>query len=88
MENVIITSLAITFLYVCVKIIEMKFIDKQWKPVKQIIKDAAVVLISSVVVTLSYNYLKPNINEFFSVVTDSKVVSATNTQVFTDEPNF
>lgn len=88
MENVIIISLAITLFYVFVKVIEMKFVDKEWKPVKQIVKDSLIVFACSIAATSSYYFLEPNINEFFNVVTDNKLVTSANTQIFTDEPNF
>ena len=88
MENVIIISLAITLLYVCVKVFEMKYINKEWKPMKLLVKDALVVLGCSVAATFSYTFLEPNIHEFFNVVTDSKIITPANTQIFTDDPNF
>jgi hypothetical protein len=88
MENVIIISLAISLFYVFVKVIEMKFIDKEWKPAKQLIKDSLIVLGCSIAATTSYYFLEQNINEFFNVVTDSKIITPGATQIFTDEPNF
>lgn len=88
MENVIIISLLITFLYCCVKFVEMKFINKEWLPLKHLVRDSLILFSCSVVSTYFYFYLEPNVNEFFNVVTDNKLIAPTNTQIFTDDPGF
>jgi len=66
----------------------MKFIDKEMKPLKMYVRDAIIVMICSLASTFLYFSLDSNVAEFFNVVTDNKVVTPTNTQIFTDEPGF
>lgn len=88
MENVLIISVLITFLYVCVKFIEMKFINKEWIPLKHLVRDSLILFSCSIATTYFYFYFEPNVNEFFNVVTDNKAITPLNTQIFTDEPGF
>jgi hypothetical protein len=66
----------------------MKFVDKEMKPLKVYVRDAIIVLMCSIASTFLYFNLDSNVTEFFNVVTDNKVVTPTNTQIFTDEPGF
>jgi hypothetical protein len=88
MEKILIFSISITILFCILKFMEMKYIDKEIKPLKFFIRDAIMVFTSSflcVYVLLQYdNY----ITDLFAVVTDTKVFSADTTTIFTGEPGF
>lgn len=88
MENTIILSISVTVVYVCIKVLEMKWIDKKWKPIKDLVRDAFIVLFCTLITTVSYQYIEPTLNELFNVVTETNVVAPSNTQIFTDEPGF
>lgn len=88
MEKVFILSIVVTCLFVIIKILEMKFIDKEWKPLKVIIRDAAVVLVSSIVGSFLYFHMDGSVMDFLNVVTDNKSFNMSATQIFTDEPGF
>ena len=84
-----IIPISTTFLFILAKIIEMKFIDRQPKPLKFIVRDALVVfLISLIVVFIYFNFSSVIVN-FFSVVTDNKNLPIVGTpEVFTNAPEF
>ena len=43
MEKLLIIALIITFMFSIMKVIEMKYVAKQWTPLKYVIRDAAMV---------------------------------------------
>lgn len=88
MEKEIIISLLVTILFFIIKMIEMKYLEKQMKPLKIIIRDAVIVFISTFTTIYLYFHFESYLNEFFCVVTDTKQLSSHSTQIFTDEPCF
>ena len=88
MEKEFILSALVTFLFSLLKFIEMKYIDKEMKPMKLFIRDAIIVFISTLLCCYVFFSYDSYITDFFNVVTDSKVINPANTQVFTDVPGF
>ena len=88
MEKVFIISIIITFLYCLIKFLEMKFIEKEMKPVKTIVRDAIIIMFCSIVSTYLYFNIDTNVVNFFNVLTNNTVVEPSITQVFTDQPGF
>lgn len=80
MDNVFIIASLISFFYLIIKFIEMRFIEKDNKPLKVLIKDTLVVYLC----VLLGNFIVEQINP--SLLGED----ATNkvTQVFTDNPGF
>lgn len=80
MENIFIIASLISFFYLILKFIEMRFIEKDSKPLKVLIKDTLVVYLC----VLLGNFIVEQINP--SLLGEE----ATNkvTQVFTDNPGF
>lgn len=80
MENIFIIASLISFFYIILKFIEMRFIEKDSKPLKVLIKDTLVVYLC----VLLGNFIIEQINP--SLLGEE----ATNkvTQVFTDNPGF
>jgi hypothetical protein len=88
MEKLFILALLIAGLYCSIKIIEMKYVTKEWKPLKTVIRDAVVVLISSVAAIFAFNVSNGSITDFFNIVTDNAVLNPSATEVFTGDPGF
>ena len=88
MEKEFILAALVTFLFSLLKFIEMKYIDKEMKPMKLFIRDAIIVFISTLLCCYVFFSYDSYITDFFNVVTDSKVINPANTQVFTDVPGF
>lgn len=76
MENNIVVSLAISIVYLFSKIIEMKFIIKENKPLKDIFRDTLIVYISSILGMYGMEQL------------DNTNTSLRNASVFTGNPDF
>ena len=66
----------------------MKYLDKQLKPLKNIIRDAFMVFVSTLVGVYAFSLFGGSVQEFFNIVTESKTLNAAATQVFTDVPGF
>jgi hypothetical protein len=62
MMNHLITSIVISFVYLIVKFIEMRFIEEENKPLKLLIRDTAFVFISCVAGFFILDQLKPIMN--------------------------
>lgn len=88
MENIFIFAGLVTFLYFVLKVIEMKYVDQELKPLKHIIRDISMVFVSSLVAAFVSSRYQTSINDFFHVMTKTKVMSNDQTQVFTGEPGF
>ena len=88
MEKLILISLFITFLFCIVKILEMKYLEKEWKPLKHIIRDAAIVFACSMTGLFVFFNLNGSMADFFHLVTDKKTINTAATRIFTDDPGF
>jgi len=88
MEKIVLLSCALTFLYGLVKIIEMKFVDQKWKPLKDIIRDLVFVFSCGFVVFYVFIKYQRNVDDFFSVVTNTNILNPVNIEVFTGNPDF
>tara|TARA_B100000035_G_scaffold315409_1_gene335889 strand:+ start:3395 stop:3634 length:240 start_codon:yes stop_codon:yes gene_type:complete len=60
MNNQVITSLIISLLYLIIKFIEMRFILKENKPLKQLFIDSLIVFISSIISLILLDQFKLN----------------------------
>jgi hypothetical protein len=90
MEKILFFSIVVSIFFLIFKFVEMKYIEKEWKPAKIIIRDIIMVFIASFLGFTIFNKSGSSINQLFDVITDSKSVplSSANVNVFTDNPNF
>jgi hypothetical protein len=88
MDNLFLFAIFTTILFVLAKIAEMKFIDKEWKPLRIIIRDAIIVFSSAFVSSYGYSYINGSFSDFLNIVTENKVLKTDATQIFTDVPTF
>lgn len=88
MEKVFLISTLITFLFCVFKFIEMKYLDKDFKPLKIFVRDSFYVFICSFIATFFYYQMDGRITDFLNVLTDTKTMNIGTTEIFTDEPGF
>ena len=88
MENLFLFAIFTTILFILAKIIEMKYIDKVWKPLRTIIRDAIIVFTSSFIASYGYFYMNGSFSDFINIVTENKILKTEATQIFTDIPSF
>ena len=84
MLNYLVTSIIISFVYLIIKFIEMRFIDEENKPLKVLIRDALFVFVSCFIGFFLLGQLKPIMN--YSI--GGGIESVKNPPVFTEDPHF
>jgi hypothetical protein len=80
MDNIFIISGVVSIIYILFKFVEMRFIDKENKPFKLLVRDALLVYIS---VICGY-FILQQLNPVIQSAGEGSVV----TPVFTDNPEF
>jgi len=66
----------------------MKYLEKEWKPLKYFVRDAVVVFICGSIASFLFFQFDSSIGDFLNVVTDNKTLNANAVQIFTDAPGF
>jgi O-antigen/teichoic acid export membrane protein len=77
MESIFVVAAVISIFFFIAKFIEMRFIEKENKPMKYLIRDSLIVYISAVLSYFILQQLNPIIH-----------ATSENTPVFTDNPEF
>ena len=85
MEKPIIITISITVLFFFAKLVEMKFIDKESKPLKFLIRDSFLVMMCAFVPVFIFFQANGPIAEMLGT---SDFTSSMPTQIFTDVPGF
>jgi hypothetical protein len=88
MEKALILSVFITAMFFVLKLIDMKYISKEWKPMKIVIRDSLLVLVGSTVSVFIYFLTNGKMNDFFNILTENKTLKPSATEIFTGEPEF
>jgi hypothetical protein len=80
MDNIFTFATVISFIFLIVKFIEMRFVEKESKPLKLLIRDALLVYFSIVVGYFIINQINP--------ILKGGAVNSNITPIFTDNPTF
>ena len=88
MERALILAFLIKLLFFISKIIEMKYVSKEWKPLKIVIRDSVIVFISGFISIVLFFMSNGDVTDFFNVITENKTLKPSATEVFTGEPGF
>lgn len=88
MEQVVIISILISVIYLGIKVVSMKYVEKKFVPLRDTVRDTIIVFVASCISTLFYFKMNVGISNFLDIVTDSKTLIPSTTQVFTGEPGF
>jgi len=81
MDNIYFTSGIIAFVFFLGKFIEMRFIEKESKPLKVVVKDTLLVYVCSIIAFMVLEQLKP-------IIQESSSGGSTTQIAFTDNPTF
>ena len=87
MEAIIAIIIITTVLYILAKMIEMKYVHKEMRPIKELVRDAAIVAVSAGISTFAVFSMNKSMNGFFSAMTEQNNLPAV-ASVFTDNPGF
>lgn len=85
MEKTIIITIAITVLFFFAKLVETKFVDKENKPMKFIIRDTLLVMACAFVPIMIFFQASGPVAEMLG---SADFTASTPTQIFTDVPGF
>ena len=89
MEKPILFAVAITVLFFVLKYVESRYLDKDDRPFKFLVRDATIVFVSSVGVLLVTIYFESYVQDFITFLTGvAKDVSPEKAIIFTGEPEF
>jgi hypothetical protein len=88
MEKILLLAAAITILFGIMKFVEMKFIDKKLKPLKDVVRDLVMVFFAAFVCSFGIINYGNKIDDFLNVITNKSTVQPETTQVFTGNPDF
>ena len=88
MEKLFVLALLITILFCITKFAEMRYLNQEMKPLKDLVRDALVVFVCAMTGGFGFFYLQDSMSDFFNVVTETKVLNSASTQIFTDVPAF
>uniref|UniRef100_A0A6C0FF75 Uncharacterized protein n=1 Tax=viral metagenome TaxID=1070528 RepID=A0A6C0FF75_9ZZZZ len=88
MEKLLIISALIALMFFILKMLEMKYIDKEMKPLKNVIRDSVFVFVASLGCLFVFLNFNGSINDFMSIITADKSGNLKATEIFTDEPGF
>jgi hypothetical protein len=88
MDKMVTFAIATTIAFAVLKFVEMKFIDKEVKPLKYFVRDVILVFASSLFAAFVLLNYGNTVGDFMNVVTDSKVIPSGPVEVFTELPGF
>jgi heme/copper-type cytochrome/quinol oxidase subunit 3 len=88
MENLFLFAIFTTAFFVLLKIVEMKTLEKEMKPLKFVVRDATMAFTASLAAAFAAFYMRGSVSDFMNIVTENKVLSTETTQIFTDAPGF
>ena len=88
MEKVLILAITITVAFGVLKFAEMKYLENNLKPLRDIIRDLVMVFGASFVCAFGLINYQHKFDDFWSVVTNQSISPESTTQVFTGTPDF
>jgi hypothetical protein len=87
-ETIFLLAFFTTTIFLLLRFLEMKFIDKQYKPLKILVRDGMMVFSSTLITAYVLSSMNGSIKDFMNVITETKTLDPAATQIFTDSPAF
>lgn len=89
MENIFLIAVFATVMFCLAKFVEMKFVEKEMKPLKFLVRDAVMVFVSTALSVFAYSNMNGSISDFLNTLTETKTAPVGGaTEIFTDSPGF
>jgi hypothetical protein len=88
MDKMITFAIATTVAFAVCKFVEMKFVEKEVKPLKYFVRDILLVFASSLLGAFVVMNMGNTVSDFMNAVTDAKVMPSGPVEVFTESPGF
>jgi len=88
MQNLFLFAIYTTLLFCLSKLLEMKFIDEEIKPLKELVRDSIIVFSCALSASYGYLYTGSMFSNFMNYVTENKIMEIKSPEIFTDKPAF
>ena len=88
MEKALFLAIGITIVFGILKFLEMKYLDKHLKPLRDVVRDLVMVFLSSFLCSFAVLHYQTKIDDFLSILTNTSSLKPDNTQVFVGTPDF
>lgn len=89
MEKIFIVAMLITFIFGLGKFAEMRFVNEEMKPLKELARETIMVFVAALTGALIYFNMNIKIGDFMNTLTDTKVLpTSATTEIFTGNPEF
>lgn len=87
MKTIVTVMVFSIILFIIMKIIDMKFIQKEMKPIKEVVRESVMVGLAVGIASISVATMDKPVSEFMDTIMEKKVLTG-QAQVFTDNPGF
>lgn len=87
-ETIFLLGFFTTACFLILQIIKMKYVDNEYKPLKELVIDGVIVFTSTMISAYGVLYMNGSFKDFMNVITESKTLDPATAQVFTDTPGF
>jgi cytochrome bd-type quinol oxidase subunit 2 len=88
MEKILLLAISISVLFLIIKLVMMKYVEKDTKPLKFLVRDAFVVFASSFLPIFVFFQMSGTFNTLFGIGGGGGGDNLPQTQIFTDTPGF
>lgn len=88
MDKMVTFSFAATLAFCVFKIIEMKWVRHEIKPLKYFARDVVLVFVSCLFGSFILLNLGDNITEVMNAITETKIMPSGHLEIFTESPGF
>jgi hypothetical protein len=88
MQNLFLFAIYTTVCFCLAKLLEMKYIDEEVKPLKYLVRDNIIVFTSALIASYGYLFTGSTFTNLMNFITENKIVEIQSPEIFTDKPAF
>jgi len=88
MQNLFLFAIYTTVFFCVAKLLEMKYIDDEMKPLKYLVRDNIIVFSAALIASYGYLYSESMFSNAMNFITENKIVEIKSPEIFTDKPAF
>lgn len=87
MKTIVTVMVFSIILFIIMKMIDMKFIQKEMKPIKEVVRESFMVGLAVGIASIAVVTMDKPVSEFMDTIMEKQVLTG-QAQVFTDNPGF
>lgn len=88
MEQIVSIVVLATFIFIVLKMVEIRYFHKEMKPLKDVIRESVFVGVAVAVAGIVTFAMNSELKTFMNTITEAPILNSATTQVFTDNPGF